>query len=119
MKTIEKLFWITTALIVLFLTINGIYRYQNINKDGVFVLAKVKKISDTENGLIYDFAYIFNNKVYTSHVKGFITMKDSLIILKISKTKPHLWKYINVDIPDCVLKSVNTKKYWDKFPFCD
>jgi hypothetical protein len=118
MKKQEKIFITAAIFILLAVLINALWRNREISKNGVYVLGKVKKIYDTENGLIYDFTYLYSGRQYHSHYKGFIKMQDSLIILKISKLNPNVWKYIDYNIPECVLKKDQVNKYWETLPNC-
>jgi hypothetical protein len=113
-----KVFIIAAAFILLAILINAVWRNNEISKNGIYVLGKVKKIYDTENGLIYNFDYLYNGKEYHSHYKGFIKMQDSMILLKISKLSPNVCKYIEYKIPQCVLSIDAIYKSWETLPTC-
>jgi hypothetical protein len=118
MKNQEKIFITATLFILVGILVNSYWRNNIISKNGVYVLGRVKKINDTENGLVYNFTYTFQGKRYDSHYKGFIKMQDSLIILKISTVNPHICKYIDQEIPRCLLNTDSIHKYWETFPDC-
>ncbi len=118
MRKQEKIFITATVFILVAILINAVWRSNEINKNGVYVLAKVKKIDDTENGLIYNFDYLHNGKTYHSHYKGFIKMQESTILVKISKLKPSVCKYIEYNIPQCILSKDAVNKYWETLPTC-
>ena len=115
----EKVFSLIAVGIFLFLVGYSIWRKNSVDKDGVYVVAKIKSISDTENGLIYKFTYNFNGKSFNSGYKGFIKSKDSLIILKVSRTKPKLWEYVEAEVPQCLLSPDFLNRSWEGFPRCN
>lgn len=111
-----------TALFVLIFFISafiyGFYKKNKINNDGVYLIAKVFKIKDTENGLSYDFNYYYKSLIHKGSIKGFLKLKDSLVLLKISKSKPNLFVIIEDNIPSCILNIDSIKVNWNELPYC-
>ena len=112
----EKIFSSISIIIILFLLTYSFLRKNKLNENPVYVIAKIKTINETENGLIYNFTYRFNQKEFSSHLKGFLKLRDSLIILKISIADPKLWELIQVNVPNCMEDSLN--KTWKEIPIC-
>jgi hypothetical protein len=120
-KNISNAEKILAAIVFLFFSLAicyGYFKEQKINEDGVYVLAKIYKINDTENGLNYTFTYYFDNKFYDAGIKGFLKLKDSLILLKISKSNPTLFITIDEKIPYCILTNDSIKVIWKELPWC-
>lgn len=118
MKKNEKIVICIALIVIVSLSIRAIWKHNQINKDPVFVLAKVTSMADTENGLIFYFNYQLNDKKYSASSKGAVPVYDSLIILKISKSKPQLLEIVNENIPKCILSEDSLNKYWDTLPVC-
>ena len=97
-----------------------IYEGNLLRHDFCYVIAKVDYITDTENGVNYSIHYNYLGKEYRSGIKGFIKVyKDSLWVLKISKTDPEVWKYVDSRVFECVKNdpaSMNTS--WIGYPDC-
>ena len=94
MKKPEKIFSIVALLLLAGLVGYGVWESNRIDEKPTYVLAKVYAIHDTENGLIYEFKYIYDSVEYKGGLKGYAEMKDSLIVLKVSKNNPKLWKHV-------------------------
>ena len=92
----EKIVLVSAIVIFTGLVAYGVWRSDRIDKNPVYILAKVYAVHDTENGLIYSFKYVYNSVEYDGGVKGFIRMKDSIIVLKISKDNPKLYEYVEL-----------------------
>jgi hypothetical protein len=118
MKKSELIFSVVVLALIAILIGGGIWKYRAVNRNPVYVLAKIHKIYDTENGLLYDFKYNYGSKEYKGTIKGFIQPRDSIILLKISKTNPRLWKHIEDQIPQCLAKDSLLYKSWTEYPLC-
>lgn len=119
MKTNEKIYSIIIVSILLIMLAYWFWKKSEIDKNPIYVIGKVNKIYDTENGFLYKFTYVFDGKKYNSGIKGLFQLQDSLLILKISKTNPKLWRLANVKIPDCILNDSSLSKNWEKLPACN
>lgn len=94
------------------------WKKLEIDKMPIYVIGKVTKVYDTENGLLYKFTYHFDGKKYHSGIKGLFQLQDSLLILKISATNPKLWRLADVKIPDCIVNDSSLTKSWKTLPVC-
>lgn len=120
MKRSEAIFSILVVLFLFGLFIYSKWRNKFIESNSVYVISKVYRISDAENGFDYFFSYNYESKEYRSVIRSlYIEMQDSLIVLKISRDSPELWKRENGRLPRCLLKSRGfLEKSWNNFPNC-
>ena len=86
MKRSEAIFSILVVLFLFGLFIYSKWRNKFIESNSVYVISKVYRISDAENGFDYFFSYNYESKEYRSVIRSlYIEMQDSLIVLKISQ----------------------------------
>ena len=79
------------------------YRETKLNQDGIFIVARITKIKDFENGYWATIAYHFNSKEYKFHCNMLPKIKDSLVFVNISKQHPWLSKLVrNEKVPSCL-----------------
>ena len=119
MKHSEKVFIIIGLLFLALLMGYVKWRKDTIDKDAVFVLAKVTKISTGgENGPLLYFHYKFKKTEYQNKFSGFFHIQDSLILIKISESQPYLYTYTDIEIPYCFIDEKLMDSSWKKIPFC-
>ena len=118
MKKAEIIFSIVAVMAVATMIGYGIWKDKAIDVNPVYVLAKVYRIKDTENGLIYSFKYYFDGREYDDGLKGFVQLRDSVMLLKISKANPKLWKHIEGRIAKCLTNDSSLRKSWSEPPYC-
>ena len=103
----------------------GLYAYINFRKnsienDGIYVIGYVHTIDSDLEGVNYRFFYNYSGKRYDEVIGSLdIPMQKSLIVLKISKSKPNLWLRIDRNLPDCLVDKPDLNKSWTTFPTCD
>lgn len=120
MKRIEIIFLICISIILVSLFFYGKWRNQTIEKDGVYVIAKIYKINEATNGFDYFFRYRYLNMEYENKIGSLnIPIRDSLIVLQIARKTPAIWKRIDKIVPECLLRdSFILEKQWAEFPDC-
>jgi hypothetical protein len=120
MKRSEAIFSIVVLVFLISLFIYSRWRNKYIDSVPVYVISKIYRISDAENGFDYYFSYNYKKRVYKSVIRSlYIEMQDSVIVLKISKRDPKLWERVNGFIPDCLIKDkASFEKTWTRFPGC-
>ena len=118
MKKSEFIFSVIVLVLIGVLITGGIWKHRAINAKPVYVLAKIYKVEEVDD-LIYLFKYYYNSKEYRSGIKGgYIEDRDSIILLKISRTNPKLWERIEGRIPQCLAKDSLLTKSWTEYPLC-
>lgn len=95
------------------------WRTATVHADGVYVVAKARKISDAKHGRAYDFYYYFKGTRYEDNLTGFLEIKDSCFFLKISASRPKLWREVEYQpLSTCLLHQDSMQKAWKVIPFC-
>lgn len=118
MKKSEKIFSMFVLIGLLVLITYGLWRTKKIDENPIFVLGKITKVSESENGLIYDFIYTFEKNEYKNHMKGFVKMRDSLVFIKISKNNPNLCKVLNNEESKCLILKDSINGIWEELQNC-
>lgn len=118
-KKNELIFSIIAVAIVAAMFAYGSWERKAVDAHPVYVLAKVYSIQDTENGLIYSFKYYFESVEHDAGLKGFIQLQDSMILLKISKANPKIWKHVEGRVAKCLAKDSLLKRTWTDPPLCE
>lgn len=119
MKKPELVFSIVALAIVVAMFAYGSWERKAVEAHPVYVLAKVYRIQDTENGLIYSLKYYFESVEYHAGLKGFTQLQDAMILLKISKTNPKIWKHVEGRVAKCLAKDSLLKRNWAEPPLCE
>lgn len=89
-----------------------------INKYGVWVTAKIKNSEEVENGYIFNYEYFYQGKKFGAHFKDIFYVKDTFIMIKVSKKDPATSKYFAGPVPYCLKNNDSMNKYWVEFPIC-
>ena len=99
MKKIERIFIVIMLIGLSYLIVYSLWKDKQIEKNAVYVLAKVYKIHNTENGLLYCFMYYFDYIEYKSSLKGFDRSERYFIASVALKHKLKLatnnWEHFN------------------------
>jgi hypothetical protein len=118
MKKAEIIFSIVAAAAMIAMFGYKIWKNRTVDANPAYVFAKVYNIHDTENGLINSFKYYYNDVEYNDGLKGFIQLRDSLLLLKISMTNPNLWKHVEGKVATCFTSDSVLTKSWREPPYC-
>lgn len=118
MKKVEIIFSIVAVVAVATMIGYRFWKNKAVDANPVYVLAKVYSIHDTENGLIYSFKYYFDGVEYDDGLKGFVQLQDSVMLLKISKANPKLWRHFEGRIAKCLTNDTLLRKSWSELPYC-
>jgi hypothetical protein len=119
MQKPEKIAVIIGGILLVVLAVYVYWRRTIIHSDRTYLLARVTDVTKGgENGPTYFFYYKFDNIKYERSVSGFFTMYDSLLIIKVSKSKPNLWLYTHLAVPKCIRDENKMDSSWDVLPSC-
>lgn len=117
--------WLNISLISVLLSIGVIFYYRNymLEKKHVYIIAKYVKggFEGSEMGWMYNFYYFYNDKkfdvTFGGPLKKYIS-KDSLLLIKVSRSKPSISKPAFQVIPFCIDTISILRKSWDTLPVC-
>ena len=112
---------IFTLLIVLLIIGFGFYKITQINKYGVFTVARVLKYESAASGGDLYIEIYFQGKVINATV-GNACAKciGKYYFVKVLKETPskHVIFFNESPVPDCILRNGIPKDGWKEFPIC-
>ena len=95
---------------------------QNLlDEKGVYIIGKLfSSSSEGEISWVYNFQYLFNNKIYYRSFTGPLPVqirKDSLMFFKILPEDPNVCLQLqDVLVPQCIILDNVPKEGWKKLP---
>jgi hypothetical protein len=112
---------IVVITLFIFLYIGSLLVNAYIDRDPIYVVGYINHLDASRSGLNVLFFYRYKNEAY---YKGVTTLdindRNNLIILKISRTYPSLWRLVDNSPPDCITSIPDIfNKSWQTFPKCN
>lgn len=116
-KRNERYFILIVIIVSLVLFFYGRYRKYVIDKDYVYVIAKVYNIESNAENINFCFKYLYKKKSYDHCISTLDpTHQDFYIWLKISTSNPNLYEVVRDRIPEPLIKKVNMDTSWTNLP---
>lgn len=112
---------ITLPLFIASIGIIGHAVYINIllNKEPLFVLAKVKKREwHTEGGTTIYYSYWYNGKLYEHSISEIGCGNGTFLLIQIVKKSPDISKLYDCYVPSCLANDEHLNIVWTKLPDC-
>ncbi|NML21849.1 hypothetical protein HHL16_13240 [Pseudoflavitalea sp. G-6-1-2] len=98
----------------------GKNKKNKINRNKVYVVAKIQSLNNLTNSTIYYCLYRFKNKEYTMKFKDFGGREiGKLVFVKISEVDPELNLVLfHESVPDCIDFDKAPAEGWKTLPDC-
>ena len=122
-KDSENLGTLIVSLILILMTAVYFAQSRSIERNKVYVLGYLKRKSfeGSEMGWMYDFEYYYDSLRYSCSFGGPLkesVSKDSLMLIMISKKKPHVSRPVEQRVPGCLKAALIPRFGWDSIPSC-
>lgn len=112
---------IAVVTLALFLYLGSEFIDVYINRNPVYVVGYVYHIESNRSGLNFLFFYKYENVTHFAGVTSLdINDYNNLIVLKISRSTPSLWRMVKTAPPACLISIPDVlNKSWNTFPKCN